>query len=155
MAFETKEIRIPIVAEIHATTTSQDIQNQIPSSLSSANQATGQSMGQAISATFLIQSGQKLIAATGNTQISKAIGDTVKYSTLTVRAFSVDPYTAIATMALDFAVKAIKKVNELKQEAQINNQAQYNKILNGQIFLGSGEFIASKDWTGNITYSKK
>lgn len=154
MAFETKEIRIPIVAEIHATTTSQDIQNQIPSSLSSANQATGQSMGQAISATFLIQSGQKLIAATGNTQISKAIGDTVKYSTLTVRAFSGDP-TAVATMALDFAVKAIKKVNELKQEAQINNQAQYNKILNGQIFLGSGEYITTKDFWGNITYSKK
>lgn len=174
-----KEIRIRVVAEITPNATpispqptpatpvsptiptspvapvtppTPQVQNTTPTSM--PNQGSG--FGQAISASFLIQSGQKLISASGNSQLSQAIGNTVKYGTLAMQLFN--PATAITaglTMVVDLASQAITKVNELRQEAKANNQAQYNKILSGQIFLGPGEYTTSKDFWGNITYSRK
>lgn len=75
MPANNTEIRIPVVIELQAnkgTNVNQPIRNNATGTLTRTEVT-----GQAISAGFLIQSGQKLIAATGNTQVSKAIGDTV------------------------------------------------------------------------------
>lgn len=162
-----KEIRIQVIAEINANGTpitsrtnpvtsltpiTPQVQNNTPTSI--PNQGGG--FGQAISASFLIQSGRKLISASGNSQISQAIGNTVKYGTLTLQLFN--PATAVPaalTMAVELASQALQKVNELKQEAQMNNQAQYNQIIGGSKFLGAGNFTTSTDFYGNITYNKK
>lgn len=144
------EIRIPIIAEINAqtgTTPKNGVQQQ-------SSVSKGEATGRGISAAFFVQAGQKLIAATGNTQISKGIGDTIKYATLGARMFSGDP-TAIATLAIELSSEAIKKVNELKQEAQVNNQIKYNQIKSGKLFLGSGTTEVTTDWIGNKFYKTK
>lgn len=146
------EIRIPIIIDLQPRTqagVAKPITNNAGGTLTRS-----QVTGQAISAGFLIQSGQKLIAATGNTQVSKAIGDTVKYGTLGIRVLSGD-VTALASMAIDLASEAIKKVNQLRQEAEVNNQIKYNQILNGRVFLGSSQIQVTTDWMGNKTYSVK
>lgn len=146
------EIKIPIIIDLQPRTqagVAKPITNNAGGTLTRS-----QVTGQAISAGFLIQSGQKLIAATGNTQVSKAIGDTVKYGTLGIRVLSGD-VTALASMAIDLASEAIKKVNQLRQEAEVNNQIKYNQIKNGRVFLGSGQIQVTTDWMGNKTYSVK
>ena len=137
------EIRIPIIIDLQPRTqagVAKPITNNAGGTLTRS-----QVTGQAISAGFLIQSGQKLIAATGNTQVSKAIGDTVKYGTLGIRAFG--------SMAIDLASEAIKKVNQLRQEAEVNNQAKYNQLLSGQQFLGSGQISISRNIWGEKSYN--
>lgn len=144
------EIKIPIIIDLQPRTqagVAKPITNNAGGTLTRS-----QVTGQAISAGFLIQSGQKLIAAAGNTQVSKAIGDIVKYGTLGIRAFGGD-FTALASMAIDLGSEAIKKVNQLRQEAEVNNQAKYNQLLNGRIFLGNGQIDVTKDWLGNKNYS--
>lgn len=144
------EIRIPIIIDLQPRTqagVAKPITNNAGGTLTRS-----QVTGQAISAGFLIQSGQKLIAATGNTQVSKAIGDTVKYGTLGIRVLSGD-VTALASMAIDLASEAIKKVNQLRQEAEVNNQAKYNQLLNGQQFLGSGQISISRNFWGEKSYN--
>lgn len=144
------EIRIPIIIDLQPRTqagVAKPITNNAGGTLTRS-----QVIGQAISAGFLIQSGQKLIAATGNTQVSKAIGDTVKYGTLGVRVLSGD-VTALASMAIDLASEAIKKVNQLRQEAEVNNQIKYNQILNGRVFLGSGRIDISRNFWGEKSYN--
>ena len=150
MPANNTEIRIPVVIELQTnkgTNVNQPIRNNATGTLTRAEVT-----GQAISAGFLIQSGQKLIAATGNTQVSKAIGDTVKYGTLGIRVLSGD-VTALASMAIDLASEAIKKVNQLRQEAEVNNQIKYNQIKNGRIFLGSGQIQVTTDWMGREIYN--
>lgn len=144
------EIRIPVIIDLQPRTqagVAKPITNNAGGTLTRS-----QVTGQAISAGFLIQSGQKLIAATGNTQISKTIGDTVKYGTLGIRAISGD-FTALASMAIDLASEAIKKVNQLRQEAEVNNQIKYNQILNGRVFLGSGRIDISRNIWGEKSYN--
>lgn len=144
------EIRIPVIIDLQPRTqagVAKPITNNAGGTLTRS-----QVTGQAISAGFLIQSGQKLIAATGNTQISKTIGDTVKYGTLGIRALSGD-FTALASMAIDLASEAIKKVNQLRQEAEVNNQIKYNQILNGRVFLGSGRIDISRNIWGEKSYN--
>lgn len=144
------EIRIPVIIDLQPRTqagVAKPITNNAGGTLTRS-----QVTGQAISAGFLIQSGQKLIAATGNTQVSKAIGDTVKYGTLGIRVLSGD-VTALASMAIDLASEAIKKVNQLRQEAEVNNQAKYNQLLNGQQFLGSGQISISRNFWGEKSYN--
>lgn len=150
MPANNTEIRIPVVIELQAnkgTNVNQPIRNNATGTLTRTEVT-----GQAISVGFLIQSGQKLIAATGNTQVSKAIGDTVKYGTLGIRVLSGD-VTALASMAIDLASEAIKKVNQLRQEAEVNNQAKYNQLLNGQQFLGSGQISISRNFWGEKSYN--
>lgn len=144
------EIRIPVIIDLQPRTqvgVAKPITNNAGGTLTRS-----QVTGQAISAGFLIQSGQKLIAATGNTQISKTIGDTVKYGTLGIRALSGD-FTALASMAIDLASEAIKKVNQLRQEAEVNNQIKYNQLLNGRVFLGSGRIDISRNIWGEKSYN--
>lgn len=144
------EIRIPVIIDLQPRTqagVAKPITNNAGGTLTRS-----QVTGQAISAGFLIQSGQKLIAATGNTQVSKAIGDTVKYGTLGIRVLSGD-VTALASMAIDLASEAIKKVNQLRQEAEVNNQIKYNQIKNGRVFLGSGQIQVTTDWMGREIYN--
>lgn len=150
MPANNTEIRIPVVIELQTnkgTNVNQPIRNNATGTLTRTEVT-----GQAISAGFLIQSGQKLIAATGNTQVSKAIGDTVKYGTLGIRVLGGD-FTALASMAIDLASEAIKKVNQLRQEAEVNNQIKYNQIRNGRVFLGSGQINVTKDWLGREIYN--
>lgn len=144
------EIKIPIIIDLQPRTqagVAKPITNNAGGTLTRS-----QVTGQAISAGFLIQSGQKLIAATGNTQVSKAIGDMVKYGTLGIRAFGGD-FTALASMAIDLGSEAIKKVNQLRQEAEVNNQAKYNQLLSGQQFLGSGQISISRNFWGEKSYN--
>lgn len=110
------EIRIPIIIDLQPRTqagVAKPITNNAGGTLTRS-----QVTGQAISAGFLIQSGQKLIAATGNTQVSKAIGDTVKYGTLGIRAFGGD-FTALASMAIDLASEAIKKLTNCDKKQRL------------------------------------
>lgn len=116
MPANNTEIRIPVVIELQTnkgTNVNQPIRNNATGTLTRTEVT-----GQAISAGFLIQSGQKLIAATGNTQVSKAIGDTVKYGTLGIRVLSGD-VTALASMAIDLASEAIKKLTNCDKKQRL------------------------------------
>ena len=56
-------------------------------------------------------------------------------------------------MAIDLASEAIKKVNQLRQEAEVNNQIKYNQLLNGRVFLGSGRIDISRNIWGEKSYN--
>ncbi|MCM1259627.1 MAG: hypothetical protein NC182_01625 [Prevotella sp.] len=144
------EIRIPVTIEFNAQASGTPQNGAKQQSSISKGEATGRG----ISATFFVQAGQKLIAASGNTQLSKGIGDVMKYGSLVARSFTFD-FTAIAALALELSSEAIKKINELKQEAQVNNQIKYNQIKSGRLFLGSGETTVTTDWLGNRFYKTK
>ena len=146
------EIRIPIIIDLKTTQQQTKVKDE-------TTQQQGEekaSFADVLTGGFLISSGQKLISATGNSTLAKITGETAKWGTLAYQMFtSPNPYVAIATAAIELSALAIKKVNELKQEAQVNNQAKYNQIKSGKIYLGVGEIEIKKDIWGNKNYNKR
>ena len=146
------EIRIPIIIDLKATQQQTKVKDE-------TTQQQGEekaSFADVLTGGFLISSGQKLISDTGNSTLAKITGETAKWGTLAYQMFTnPNPYAAIATAAIELSALAIKKVNELKQEAQVNNQAKYNQIKSGKIYLGVGEIEIKKDIWGNKNYNKR
>lgn len=146
------EIRIPIIIDLKTTQQQTKVKDE-------TTQQQGEekaSFADVLTGGFLISSGQKLISATGNSTLAKITGETAKWGTLAYQMFTnPNPYVAIATAAVELSALAIKKVNELKQEAQVNNQAKYNQIKSGKIYLGVGEIEIKKDIWGNKNYNKR
>lgn len=146
------EIRIPIIIDLKTTQQQTKVKDE-------TTQQQGEekaSFADVLTGGFLISSGQKLISATGNSTLAKITGETAKWGTLAYQMFTnPNPYVAIATAAIELSALAIKKVNELKQEAQVNNQAKYNQIKSGKIYLGVGEIEIKKDIWGNKNYNKR
>ena len=146
------EIRIPIIIDLKTTQQQTKVKDE-------TTQQQGEekaSFADVLTGGFLISSGQKLISATGNSTLAKITGETAKWGTLAYQMFTnPNPYAAIATAAIELSALAIKKVNELKQEAQVNNQAKYNQIKSGKIYLGVGEIEIKKDIWGNKNYNKR
>lgn len=146
------EIRIPIIIDLKAT----QQQNKVKDETTQQQGEEKASFADVLTGGFLISSGQKLISATGNSTLAKITGETAKWGTLAYQMFTnPNPYAAIATAAIELSALAIKKVNELKQEAQVNNQAKYNQIKSGKIYLGVGEIEIKKDIWGNKNYNKR
>lgn len=134
------EIRIPIQIDLinSGRKTGTGATN---SPLSSLAQSSGAASG--ISGAFLVQSGRKLIAATGNSELATGIGNAIKYGTLGLRAATLD-VSAIANIALDVATEAIKRVQEIRLERiERANQANQIDILKMQLGRISGEQITS------------
>lgn len=163
MCMADREIRIPITVELQAsgtptkrttkTTTATGTENKnVPKKEQQQKQSSG--VGQAISAGLLIESSKKLLSATGNSEMSSAIEKTVKYGTLVARSAAGD-VTAMVTLAVELGAEALMKVQELKQEAQVNNDIMYNKMLTGEVFTGSNNITVSTDIWGNKTYNKR
>ena len=146
------EIRIPIIIDLKTTQQQTKVKDE-------TTQQQGEekaSFADVLTGGFLISSGQKLISATGNSTLAKITGETAKWGTLAYQMFTnPNPYAAIATAAIELSALAIKKVNELKQEAQVNNQAKYNQIKSGNIYLGVGAIEIKKDIWGNKNYNKR
>jgi hypothetical protein len=152
-----REIRIPITVELQATGTAPKATTQTSTPQPTKKAETPKSssgVGQAISAGLLIESSKKLLSATGNSQASQVIEKTVKYGTLAARSVTGD-VTAMITFAVDLASEALMKYQELKNEAQVNNQTMYNKIKSGQVFLGNTDVYVTQDWLGNKTYNRR
>ena len=152
-----REIRIPITVELQANgtvgkRTTKTTQTSTTTKKEDKEKKSG--IGEALSAGLLIESSKKLLSATGNSEMSGAIEKTVKYGTLIARSVAGD-VTAMVTLAVEISASALMKVQELKQEAQINNDAMYNKILTGEVYLGSSNISVSKDIWGNKTYNKR
>lgn len=156
-----REIRIPIKIELQAsgsggkrTTKTSDTNQKTTQDTTKTIEKKSSNIGDALSAGLLIESSKKLLSATGNTEMSSAIEKTVKYGTLIARSVTGD-VTAMVTLAVELGATALMKVQELKQEAQINNDAMYNKILTGEVYLGSSNISVSKDIWGNKTYNTR
>lgn len=153
-----REIRIPITVELQANgtvgkrTTNTTTQTSTTTKKEDKEKKSG--IGEALSAGLLIESSKKLLSATGNSEMSGAIEKTVKYGTLIARSVAGD-VTAMVTLAVEISASALMKVQELKQEAQINNDTIYNKMLTGEIYVGTGNIVVSKDIWGNKTYNKR
>lgn len=154
-----REIRIPITVELQASSTGK----KTPTTKANAStqptkkpdvQKSSGGVGQAISAGLLIESSKKLLSATGNAQASATIEKGVKYGTLMARSVGGD-VTAMVTLAVELAATGLQKVQELKDQAQQNNQTMYNKIKSGQVFLGNNDVYVSQDWAGNKTYNRR
>ena len=154
-----REIRIPITVELQASGTGK----KAPTNKANANttptkkpetQKTSGGVGQAISAGLLIESSKKLLSATGNAQASSVIEKVTKYGTLAARSLSGD-VTAMVTMAVELAATGLQEIQEMKNQAQVNNQTMYNKIKSGQVFLGNNDIYVTQDWAGNKTYNRR
>lgn len=155
-----REIRIPITVELQTSgtgkktpTTKANAPTQ-PSKKPDTQKSSGGGVGQAISAGLLIESSKKLLSATGNAQASSVIEKVTKYGTLAARSLSGD-VTAMVTLAVELAATGLQKVQELKDQAQQNNQTMYNKIKSGQVFLGNNDVYVTQDWAGNKTYNRR
>lgn len=154
-----REIRIPITVELQASGTGKKAPTNKanaptqPSKKPDVQKSSG-GVGQAISAGLLIESSKKLLSASGNTQASATIEKGVKYGTLIARAVSGD-VTAIVTLAVDGLAETMMKIQELKEQAQQNNQSMYNKIKTGQVYLGTNDITVTTDYWGNKTYNKR
>lgn len=152
-----REIRIPITVELQATGTAPKATTQTGTTQPTKKAETPKSssgVGQAISAGLLIESSKKLLSASGNGQASQAIEKLTKYGTLAARSFAGD-ITAMVTMAVELSATALQKVQELRTEAIADNQAQYNKIKSGQLYLGTNNIYVTTDIWGNKTYNKR
>ena len=149
------EIRIPIIIDLQDTKIQK--QSNVKDDTTSPQQGEEKAgFLDVLTGGFLISSSQKLISATGNSTLAKITGETAKWGTLAFQIFTnPNPYAAIATAAIELSALAIQKVNELKQEAQVNNQAKYNQIKSGKIYLGVGEIEIKKDIWGNKNYNKR
>ena len=158
-----REIRIPITVELQAsstgkktpttTTNTKTTATTQPTKKPDAQKSSG-GVGQAISAGLLIESSKKLLSATGNTQASATIEKGVKYGTLVARSVGGD-VTAMVTLAVELAATGLQKIQELKDQAQQDNQTMYNKIKTGQVYLGTNNITVSPDTWGNKTYNKR
>lgn len=155
-----REIRIPITVELQASSTSKKTPTttKTPAATQPAKKPDAQKssggVGQAISAGLLIESSKKLLSATGNAQASATIEKGVKYGTLMARSVSGD-VTAMVTLAVELAATGLQKVQELKEQAQQDNQTMYNKIKTGQVYLGTNDITITTDRWGNKTYNKR
>jgi hypothetical protein len=154
-----REIRIPITVELQASgtgkkkpTTNANAPTQ-PTKKPDVQKSSG-GVGQAISAGLLIESSKKLLSATGNAEASAVIEKATKYGTLAARSLSGD-ITAMVTMAVELAATGLQKIQELKDQAQQDNQTMYNKIKTGQVYLGTNNITVSQDMWGNKTYNKR
>lgn len=109
--------------------------------------------GQALSVNLLVDSTKKLLSASGNSETTAMIETGMRYGTLAVRSLSGDP-TAMITLGIEIIAEILKNEQKKRQEAQVNNEAQYNRILSGQVLLGSNVTV-STDRYGNKTYNRR
>lgn len=142
--------------EVASTATPNANQQQASSPLKSGSPKSGgkgKTFSDALTAQFLIQSGNKLLNATGNSQISQALAMAGKYAFLGIRAFSGDP-SAIAALAVDLASTALAEVRKnLTEQAMIQNEVDTARAQAGLLDL-SGVKVTRNFFTGRYQYNR-
>lgn len=152
-----REIRIPVTIDLKSTksikqtTVKSPEVSQEEKRVEKVVEKSG--FGQALTAGLLIDSTKKLLSASGNSKASNVIEKGMRYGTLAVRSVGQD-YVAMITLAVELLAESLKYLENQKQEATVNNQAKYNQIMSGQVYLGNNSYISS-DYFGNLTYNKK
>ena len=99
----------------------------------------------AISAQLLIKSASRLISASGNQELSKAMNQGASYLFLGARALSMDP-TAIITLGVKLISDVSKLIDEFEQQkrdqAQAYNELDMMKMMTGQLVIQSNTEIS-------------
>lgn len=114
----------------------------------------GKTFSDALTAQFLVSAGNKLLNASGNTELSQAIGMLGKYTFLGIRAFSGDP-SAIAALAVDLASTALAEVRKnFTEQAMIQNEIDTARAQAGLLDL-SGVKVTKHFFTGRYQYNRK
>lgn len=141
--------------ESTATPSASPNQQTAPTTLAGPKgSGNGKSFSNALTAQFLIESGNKLLNATGNSQISQALAMAGKYTFLGIRAFSGDP-SAIAALAVDLASTALAEVRKnFTEQAMIQNEVDTARAQAGLLDLG-GVKVTKHFFTGRYQYNRK
>ena len=154
------EIRIPVTIEMTATSTSKPNEPQTPNTPTqtkpvetTTEKKEKSAWGEALSVNLLVDSTKKLLSASGNSQAAAIIEKGMRYGTLGIKSLTGDP-TAMITLGIELLAEFLKNEQLKKQEASVNNEAQYNRILSGQVLLGSNAYV-TQDKYGNKTYHRK
>jgi hypothetical protein len=152
-----REIRIPVTIDLKSTKSIKQTTVKSPEVSQEEKRVEKvvekASFGQALTAGLLIDSTKKLLSASGNSKATEVIEKGMRYGTLAVRSIGQD-YTAMITLVIEILSEILKSNQANKQEATVNNQAKYNQIISGQVYLGNNAFVTT-DRYGNNTYQKK
>ena len=131
-------------------------QSQVPQQVAPTPTTTvsGQEVLGAISAQFLVRGANRLIAATGNNEISGAISKVAKYGFQTVRALVPPNPVGIATLALTIAADALDKVtDDIRKKAANENEVDNARIKAG--LLDVSQVGVKTNWfSGRQTYRR-
>jgi hypothetical protein len=112
------------------------------------------SVGGAITAQFLVRGASRLIASTGNNEISSVISKVAKYGFLTVRAVTPPNPIGIATLAVTIAADALDKVtDQVRKQASLENEVDNARIKAGLLDISQTQ-IKTNWFSGRQTYRR-
>ena len=146
------EIVITVKNQIETT----EQQAQVPQQVAPtpASTITGKDILGAISAQFIVGATNRLIAATGNNEISSAVSKVAKYGFQTVRALVPPNPVGIATLALTIAADALDKVtDDIRKRATAENEVDNARIKAGLLDI-SQTAIKTNWFSGRQTYRR-
>jgi hypothetical protein len=125
---------------------------QTPSASAKKKQADG-FLG-AIDAQFLVRGANRLLSATGNTEISSAIGKVARYGFMTARALLPPNPIGIATLALSISADALNKItDDIRKRAAAENEVDNARIKAGLLDVTDVR-IQSNWFSGKQTYRR-
>jgi len=107
-----------------------------------------------ISAQFLVRGANRLLSATGNSEVSSAIGKIARYGFMTARALLPPNPIGIATLALSISADALNKVTDnIRKQAAAENEVDNARIKAG--LLDVTDVRIQTNWfSGKQTYKR-
>lgn len=155
------EIRIPVTIELISQEAKSDSSNKERADVKT-NKANSNDLdlSSIVNMNMLMGTARKLMAASGNTQGASTLRVGMKYGTMaksTMEGFSKGGKSmalAVVTIAAEVLEQVIKADVKAKENRQKSNEALYNQVLRGDLWLGSTHELAY-DKYGKLTYYKK
>jgi hypothetical protein len=146
------EIIITVKNQIETTE-----QQQVPKPITqdaTTSTVTGKELGGALTAQFLVGASRRLIAATGNNEISGAISKVAKYGFLTARALLPPNPVGLATLAITISADALDKVTDnIRKQASLENEIDNARIKAGLLDISQTQ-IRTNWFSGRQTYRR-
>ena len=146
------EIIITVKNQIETTE-----QQQVPKPITqdaTTSTVTGKELGGALTAQFLVGASRRLIAATGNNEISGAISKVAKYGFLTARALLPPNPVGLATLAITISADALDKVTDnIRKQASLENEIDNARIKAGLLDVSQTQ-IRNNWFSGRQTYRR-
>ena len=147
------EIIITVKNQIETTEQEQQVPKPVAKDPATST-VTGRELLGAISAQFLVGASRRLIAATGNNEISGAISKVAKYGFLTMRALLPPNPVGLATLAITISADALDKVTDnIRKQASAENEVDNARIKAGLLDISQTQ-IRTNWFSGRQTYRR-
>lgn len=146
------EIVITVKNQIETPTEAQEVA-PTPTTTPTARTPRDSVRG-AITAQFLVSGANRLIASTGNSEISSVVSKVAKYGFLTVRALTPPTPIGVATLAVSIASDALDKVtDQVRKQASLENEVDNARIKAGLLDISQTQ-IKTNWFSGRQTYRR-